>query len=223
MSNEPARAFLLASLHEDPGKLDQASLESLDDVTWDRVFALASVQRVRPLVYQRLIEGELEARIPSRVWTGLREAAQRTARQNLRALSDLASIARALEADGIGMIVLKGAHLAAAIYSNPALREMVDVDVLVRREHLTRSVEVLIARGYTPLRPFLVESDVAFRHHITRLMKPGTARVEIHWNITSPNLPYSIVPEPSWRELAADDEETRRACRAQGATKPASR
>ncbi len=45
----------------------------------------------------------------------------------------LVFIARALEADGIDTTVLKGAHLAAAIYANLALREMADVDVLARR------------------------------------------------------------------------------------------
>ena len=110
----------------------------------------------------------------------------------------LAELATALTAESIPVVVLKGAYLAHIVYPSLALRDMQDIDLLVPREHLDRVTAVALARGYTPLRPFLVEQEAAAMHHLTRLEKPDALSIEIHWNITTPNQIYSINPTILW-------------------------
>ncbi len=60
---------------------------------------------------------------------------------------------------------------------------------------MTRTVEALLAPGYTPLQPFLVESHIAIRQHVTRMMNPVTAGVA---HVTGPRkaLPTLLTPRP---------------------------
>lgn len=197
MTGDAIREVLLACLHQEPNRLDEAALSAIDDAGWDRVLALATVQRVRPLLHQRLARRNLQALVPERVWHALRQASWQTATRTLRLQATMAALARALAADDIPVIVLKGAYLAHDVYGNAALREMIDLDILVRREHLQLAVDLLVAHGYKPSRPFSVDRDTTVNHHVTRLRK-GTACVEIHWNITKPNQTYSIDPADLW-------------------------
>lgn len=198
MTGDAIREVLLACLHQEPNRLDEAALYAIDDAGWDRVLALATAQRVRPLLHRRLAGRNLRALVPERVWQALRQASWQTATRTLRLQANMAALARALAADDIPVIVLKGAYLAHDIYGNAALREMNDLDILVRQEHLQLAVDVLVAHGYKPSRPFSVDLHTIVSHHVTRLMKPGTAGVEIHWNITTPNQIYSIDPADLW-------------------------
>ena len=202
MTHDPVRALLLACLHQESNRPDEATIDALDEAGWDRVGALAAGQRVRPLLYQRLTQHDLKTRVPERVWQALERTSRQTAARNLRVDVELAALARTLAADDIPLIVLKGAYLTQAVYKNAALREMNDVDVLLRQEHLHRAVDVLRARGYQPLKSFSVDLDAAVHHHVTRLIKPGTAAIELHWNITMPHQAYSIDPADLWRRAA---------------------
>lgn len=195
---DSAQALLLACLHQDPTRLDAARLWPADDVNWTRLLDLAGMQRVRPLVFHRFTARRLDRSVPAAVWRALESETRQTAVRTLRFHAELAALARALAVDGIPLIVLKGAYLAQETYGNPALREMVDLDVLVRREHLQAAIDVLLARGYSPLRPFEVDVDAAASHHVTRLMGHDGA-VEVHWNLALSEGELSVDPGHFWR------------------------
>ncbi len=199
MTRDPALTLLLACLHEDSRRLDAGALADLGEEGWRRLLTLAAAHGVRPLVCQRLADSKIAPHVPSEVQLTLKEAARQAAARMLRAHAQLAGLAAALTAEAIPVIVLKGAHLAQAVYASLALREMQDLDLLVPHEHLHRATAVVLARGYTPLRPFLVEQEAAAMHHVTRLVRPDALGVEIHWNITTPNKVYSIDPTILWK------------------------
>ena len=198
VTRDAALTILLACLHLDPQRLDAGALSDLDEEDWRRLLALAAAHGVRPLIGQRLADSQLAPHVPSDVQRTLREAARQAAGRMLRVQVQLAELATALTAESIPVIVLKGAYLAHIVYPSLALRDMQDIDLLVPREHLDRVTAVALARGYTPLRPFLVEQEAAAMHHITRLKKPDALSIEIHWNITTPNQIYSIDPTILW-------------------------
>ena len=198
VTRDPALTILLACLHHDPQRLDVGALSDLDEEAWRRLLALAAAHGVRPLLYQRLADSRIAPHVPAGVQRTLREAARRAADRILRMQLQLAELATALTAESIPVIVLKGAYLAQIVYPSLALRDMQDIDLLVSRERLHRATAVVLWRGYTPLRPFLVEQEAAAQHHVTRLKKPDALSVEIHWNIVTPNQTYSIDPTILW-------------------------
>lgn len=63
-------------------------------------------------------------------------------------MSQLASVIDALAAEGIGALPFKGPVLALQAYGDPAMREYLDLDILVRREHVSRTLSILGDLGY---------------------------------------------------------------------------
>ena len=68
--------------------------------------------------------------------------------RNTYMFGQLAAVQRVAAAQGVDLLVLKGAHLAAWLYPSPATRPMVDVDLLVRREQAQKLVAALSAGDY---------------------------------------------------------------------------
>jgi hypothetical protein len=60
----------------------------------------------------------------------------------------------------IPLIFLKGAYLGEVVYQDPALRPMVDVDLLIREEQFESAVELLAGLGYTVESRALYASDI---------------------------------------------------------------
>ena len=70
--------------------------------------------------------------------------------RNMNLYHELSHVLTVLRHDDIPVIVLKGAHLAEIVYENIALRPMCDVDLLVKKEDLTRVQRKLLETGYSP-------------------------------------------------------------------------
>jgi hypothetical protein len=193
-----AEALLLACVHRDPQQLVAATLPAPDSAVWDDLVALAGRQRVRPLVHRRLAAVRGARSIPERVLQALEPIVRQTVLRNLRYHAEVAAIARALARDDVDVLMLKGADLIATTYESPSLREMNDIDLLVRREHLALTVAAIGARGYRPHHEFSIEVETALRHHLTGFEKPGVASIEIHWTITNPTSAQAIDPASLW-------------------------
>jgi hypothetical protein len=57
-------------------------------------------------------------------------------------------IQKRLAAAGVSMLVLKGPHVAAALYDDPAGRDYSDLDILVRPEHYFSAAGILLKSGF---------------------------------------------------------------------------
>ncbi len=97
----------------------------------------------------------------------------------MRLYRELAQVVRACNDAGVPVILLKGAHLAEAVYGNIALRPMVDVDLLVKQADLMRVHDILIGQGYA----LAEKSDAACSvvRHMPPFTKDGVPRIEIHY------------------------------------------
>jgi hypothetical protein len=112
---------------------------------WDYLLKAATYQGVGPVLYEWTRERpgappEIVDRLYHHYWA--------THFRNRALLAELAEIAAAAAAAGIDVVPLKGADLAARVYSSPALRPMSDVDLLVRAGHLDAMRDLLQSRGY---------------------------------------------------------------------------
>ena len=101
-------------------------------------------------------------------------------------------IARALDTAGIAHIWLKGIVLAATVYPDPALRPMVDLDVLVRPEQVTAALECLCAIGFLgaehPSSLYQAALDLPNKSHHHVLMGGAGKGVilELHFSLLNP-------------------------------------
>ena len=85
--------------------------------------------------------------------------------RNLFLFAEFRKIAEALKARNVPVIVLKGMHLAAAVYGEIGMREMDDIDILVPRDQLQAAANALVEIGFVSKEPLDVEFWAQKQHH----------------------------------------------------------
>lgn len=198
MDQNEINNILLNCLSYDPDRIIEDNLDQLTSLDWEALLELTITQQVTSLLYHRIKKFGQDGRIPAAILQRLRERSRFIAMRNLRYRQGLGEIADALSPLGIPLIVLKGVYLAAVIYDNFALREMVDIDILIPKADLAKAAEVMIDMGYQPTETFSNELEITEAHHLPPFIKPNVAVVEIHWSITSPYYYYHIEPTELW-------------------------
>lgn len=197
MPQENIIQLLLDLLRFDELTVRKADLAQLSPADWGALYDLALKQRVIAFLYHRLKAQSLLDAAPEDIRQSLLNMHRQNAVRNMRLYHEFRQIAGALQAASIPLIVLKGAYLAEAVYQNIALRQMGDMDLLVPKEDLAAASEIVVQMGYQPERPFSLDWDPTFKH-LPRFVNPNVGSVELHWNITPRNEPYSIAPAEFW-------------------------
>ncbi|MBS1248790.1 MAG: hypothetical protein MAG431_00352 [Chloroflexi bacterium] len=150
---------------------------------WYLLRVMAKTEGVAPLLY-RALERSNPDTLNGLTFQALRGEYYATAAYNTLLFEELARILTALEAAEIPVLLLKGAALAQTIYSDPALRPMSDLDVLVPFKEIDPAVRTVKTLGY--------RSDVAslwpclervLGHH-DHLRNPHGVNLELHWSLT---------------------------------------
>ena len=191
--------ILIACIKKDKHTPEATAVSALSAQDWHNLLALATMQRITPLLWHRIKQKGLDKVVSDAAAASLREASRRNTMNNLRFNGELRLLLSALNAENIPLILLKGIVLANTVYENISLREMNDIDVLARPEHLTRIADILMNMGYKPLQSIDVDVTMqAGHHHLPRLIKKGHAGFEVHWNLTNPGERYHIDPHGLW-------------------------
>jgi hypothetical protein len=116
-------------------------------VNWTRVLELAGHHGVIPLLYRTLssICAEL---VPDSILVRLRQKSQACALLNRAQAKELGRLAEAFAEQGVPVLGIKGATLAAAAYGDVTLRDFSDLDLLIPERALGAAQGVLLAEGY---------------------------------------------------------------------------
>lgn len=165
---------------------------------WQAVTLLAVEQGLAPLLYHQLCKQQWQAFVPAASVQTLKQQYDQVLHQNLQICQDLYHLLETLQAHGIPVIVLKGAYLATAVYTQIALRPMNDIDLLVPIADLYRAAELVQGIGYEPMKPFSHQEELT-QHHLPRFIRPDHASLELHWTITRPQASYSIDEGLLWQ------------------------
>jgi len=176
---------------------------------WDEADAIA---RRGPIDYERFVSLCREADVHPRVHAelerrgrldlvGPQAAATLTAMRNKVRVDNLLLLARAeqaldcLSAAGVTPVALKGLDLLHRVYAGFDERTLDDVDLLVRRDELRRTLDALRGVGFVlPPEPETTHY-VRSSHHLP-LHSPGPIPVhfEIHWSLAQEGR-YRIDPD----------------------------
>lgn len=154
---------------------------------WEAVVSFAGRHDILPLVTRHL--AKQEGGVQPDALAILQREARAIALPSLRQALELADVVSFLEGAGVPVIPLKGPVLAEMAYGDLAYRRFVDLDLLVRQEHLDRAIGLLEGQGYEALRRDAsaeerrarIESQIGYD-----LVHPrkGLA-VELHWSFFS--------------------------------------
>ena len=120
--------------------------------------------------------------------------------RGMRRSAEVARIQQVLDAAGIPALWLKGAALAHWLYPQPFLRDVADVDLLVR-DHATalRVAALLLPHGYTLPNPHIAGDLVV--HELLAVSERARLELDLHWDLSNAAL---FAHRLEWDELQAD-------------------
>lgn len=194
-----------ARVHPDAthaARMGELLSRSLD---WSEVLRLVSVHRVHPTFARNLeaVIGDLDsAVVPADRIRAIRERVRANATVCMFVTAELLRLTRLLDEGGVRTVHFKGPVLAAVAYGNPALREYVDLDVLVRPDDVRKVREILLASGYrSSLDPAHEERHLETSYWIAFTQEDGPARVDLHWNLADPFLRFTPDLDGLWSRV----------------------
>ncbi len=172
-------------------------------IKWEKIVAFALWYDVAPLVYHSLKRISRSNPVPEGVLETLGKSYHMIVARNMYLYAELYKILQEFKERGIGAIVLKGAALAKTVYGDIGLRQMRDIDLLVRREDLQCAHDVMSGLGYhSEVRDIAAECYSGnVDYHLPEYTHPQkkTVTIEIHWNITDNSIRLST---DEWWERA---------------------
>jgi len=184
--------LLLAVLREDWDSVDRLSAVRLDP---ERFVETVRTCDVHPWVHARLSATGRLARFGRLVETRLGEWRAKVRQDNLVLLARAEQALDLLLEAGVAVIALKGLDTLHRCYGRFDERTLDDVDLLVRRCDVRRTLDVLAAAGWTHLPEPQRDHYLRSSHHLP-LPGPGPVVVdfEIHWNLVQRGR-YRLDPE----------------------------
>jgi hypothetical protein len=200
----PGARALLGFLRNSAGPGMADRVRELPPPAWDETLEIALRHGVAPLLHYALQAGGALAQLPQPVRTRLEEERGRTGLLNLRKYGEFRRIAQALRERNIPLIALKGLHLAELVYPDISLRPMSDLDILVPRLDVERTIEAVRSIDYG----FEEDVSAAARGMLGTKCKFGLAHrrlglwIEIHWTLAEPGDCYAAPMDEIWRSAA---------------------
>ncbi len=150
---------------------------------WETLPEEAEEHGLSPLLYHHLRQCKPQI-LPESERIKFQLLYLRHRRSNRIRMDVLHEILQAYQEEGIDVLVLKGGALCHLIYSEPALRPMRDLDLLVKPQDAERAQRLLVLKGFEAPKPSLGRRWLF--HHLPEARKEQEGlpvSVEIHYNL----------------------------------------
>lgn len=149
---------------------------------WKYFCTLANEHGVAALVWHNLEKLELLSGIPDEILTFLRCANLRSLGHNTFNTESMREALHVLNSENLKTVILKGLVLENTVYGNAGLRQMSDIDILVRKDECLKARKALMDIGYEslPVKSIFHKLIItSIGKHLPSLIKRGTS-IEIH-------------------------------------------
>jgi hypothetical protein len=153
-----------------------------EGIDWEYLIRTAHVHGMAPLLYWHLDAAHSET-VPESALNDLRDHFRANSLHNLFLTGELLSILKVFRADGLDAVPYKGPALATSVYGNLALREFLDLDIMVHRHDVPKAKELLASLGYRLIQAqeaTLLESQYEY----VFVRSDEQSVVELRWEIT---------------------------------------
>ena len=208
------------------GSIDNLRKYELSAINWDWVYEKALKWNILPLLYRTIRNRSDLLRssdIPDHVIRDIETAYIKTYVVNKANFEQLSELIKSFSGAGIRVILLKGSHLAQFVYQDIGLRWMADIDVLIRKEDLKKTEQLLFQMEYDYLKleevvwddfgidhPIqgqanLIEWYKANHMHLNLGSQKAIKNLEVHWGIARTASPFTIDIEGLWERAWAKE------------------
>jgi len=164
---------------------------------WNCILKKLQRESLAPLLYSDLKKLDISRDfIPDYTITHLEEEYFSNASHNILLLKELEKILIALENENILVMVLKGAALLEKVYLNVALRPMNDIDLLIKKENLSK-IDVILKRcGYFNLCNATIKTEGAVSPYLNSTVYKKQSFedcfLHVHWHLVNTTIPVEM-------------------------------
>jgi hypothetical protein len=178
--------LILSGTKLNPGKDDIEQIAELIPLVkdWEYLAEQAIHNGVGPVVYKNFSSTDLAVSIPADILSKLKQSYYRSLSRNMMLYDHFRNVINAISTEGIEVIALKGIYLAEAVYNDIGLRQMTDIDLLVKKEDAEKCRNILMVIGYADTSLDVSErmKELVYHKHLPPLVKDGVS-VELHTHI----------------------------------------
>lgn len=175
-----------------------------NELDWHYILTVAGRNGVLPLISRLLCRRFVEF-IPAETQDQLLQFVQIHTQNNLFLTSKLLSAMKLLEGHEIPILPFKGPSLAERAYGNVALRQFVDLDVLVKPKHFDSAVSILTENGYTATSKsnWFKRKTLFFTHKkdVVLVDADNRVRIELHWKLSGSHFSMPFEISRLWNRL----------------------
>ena len=157
-------------------------------IDWQWFGRIINVHQVVPLAY-RSLRAAAPNSIPPELASKLHDDVMASTRRSLTQAAELARLVKQFEDGGIRVTALKGVPLSILAYENPAMRECLDVDLLISPADVVEAERILLGSDYQRTSPKANLTPKRLKYY-SRYYKDFTYysnaqgfAVELHWRL----------------------------------------
>lgn len=134
----------------------------------------------------------------------LREHYRHTSVRSLYIRSEFARVTKALQAENIEVMALKGIALIGTVYPDAGVREMTDIDLLIRPEQAEHAQEIATGLGYEAVGTEAAQERTREVHrHLPKLHNHDRElSIEIHTHFVSNDSPLHFDIDTVWQHAS---------------------
>lgn len=173
-------------------------------VDWDFVKDSAGRNGIAPLVTWNLLN-RFRTEISGEIAREFSDYLSVHTRKNLFLTRKLIELEAMLTGNGVEMLPFKGSTLAQRAYGNLALRQYVDLDILVKPKDFDRAVTLLSAASFKTVGPSPARVRGPFgvdrRKDVGLVSEDGEVRVELHWKLSGSHFAMPFEIDELWGRL----------------------
>jgi hypothetical protein len=171
---------------------------------WNRLVSLARHQGLCLFLQRSLLTVNKE-RVPATVIEQLTTLATSYRQRNLVLVAELLRVMAILEGAGIAVIPYKGPALAQSVYGDFALREFVDLDLIIKPADAIKARRALMTAGLPPAHSVsrLAEQLLRYFHCECSFVVLREVKLEINWRQAPAYWQLPRLDDDMWARLGS--------------------
>ena len=161
-----------------------------ESLNWERFVFLMERHQLTSYLFPVL--SAHKNKIPAGISQRIRKLNQRYLMQSLAHTGQTISLQQQFDRAQIPALFLKGVVLSQLLYGEPALKNSIDIDILVPAEQIGNAIVLLADQGYVLFYPQLrftekqKQINYKISHHYTFHHPEQSVFVELHWKLINP-------------------------------------
>ncbi|MCJ7603806.1 MAG: nucleotidyltransferase family protein [Desulfobulbaceae bacterium] len=193
----PEKTILRCCAHaaRDPEQINRLrNLLNDTPIDWPALLLMAARHKILPLLFLNLKRCGRQA-VPKPVWAQLKTLYVSNGVRNLYLAYVLKDIVRLFHENSIQALPFKGPVLTLAAYGSLALRNFLDLDILIAKRDLAKAATLLQEAGYRPrldLDGAQFSAFAATEDNFSFMSEDGLVTVELHWELSGRYLPRPL-------------------------------